>query len=492
MCKSTVTRNAYGMNLVREYNSRKSAAPLKRVKRYAELIGNDKNRWIKSHRANKLNRANILMLDEFRLIPKDVIDTVLRKFLTQRRMPRYDELTEDEREVEYAKEKNKTIFSSSAYFADNWSYTKCVDTVKAMIDPDRRDFICCLPYELSIKEGLLDPDVVESDMLDSEFSDIKHMMEYEAIFYNSAADAFFDFNSISKNRHIKYPMLPQSIACKLKSDQSIRIQPKIAGEKRILSADIALMASTKKNNNDATAIHVTRLLPTKAGRYTVNLVYTEVNEGMRTEEEALNIRKLFEEFDCDYLVLDVKSMGLSVYDCIAMDLSDPVSGEIYPALSCCNNPELANRCMSPNAAKSVWAILGNAKFNSDCALMLREAFKSGRIRLLLNEYEGEEAFGELKGFGSLEISDKLALTLPYVNTTLLINELVNLKHEETNGVVRISEKSGMRKDRYSSLSYNYYVAAQLEKNMQKDMWRDVGDSDIQFVFRAPKTKSGRW
>jgi len=35
------------------------------------------------------NRATVLILDEFRLISKDVIDTILRKFLTQRRMPKY-------------------------------------------------------------------------------------------------------------------------------------------------------------------------------------------------------------------------------------------------------------------------------------------------------------------------------------------------------------------------------------------------------------------
>lgn len=60
------------------------------------------------------NRCNVLLLDEYRLISKDIIDTVLRKFLTLRRMPRYDELTEAERKREYDKEKNLTMYLSSA------------------------------------------------------------------------------------------------------------------------------------------------------------------------------------------------------------------------------------------------------------------------------------------------------------------------------------------------------------------------------------------
>ncbi len=60
------------------------------------------------------NRCHVLLLDEYRLISKDTIDTVLRKFLTLRRMPRYEELTDEQRKVEYAKEKNLTMYLSSA------------------------------------------------------------------------------------------------------------------------------------------------------------------------------------------------------------------------------------------------------------------------------------------------------------------------------------------------------------------------------------------
>ena len=433
------------------------------------------------------SRCNVLLLDEFRLISLDVINTVLRKFLTQRRMPRYDELTEADRQREYAKEKNKIIFGSSAYFADHWSYTRCLDALKSMIVPGRKDFVCSLPYELAIREGLLDPDIVESEMLETDFSEIKHMMEYESIFYNSSEDAFFDFSTVSKNRHIQYPMLPSSLSAKLKSNSNIRIQPKLPGEKRLLSADIALMASTRYNN-DATSIHITRLLPTKAGRYTVNLVYTEPNEGLRTEEQALNIRRLYEEYDCDYIVLDTKNVGLSILDCLSSDISDPETGEIFPALCCCNNDDLAARCVVKGAPKTIWAIMGSAKFNSEAALLLREGFKSGRVRMLVNEYDGEDAMNRISGFASMEMPDKTKLLLPYINTTLLINEIVNLRHEESNGLVKLSEKSGMRKDRYSSLSYNYYVALQLENEMRRKTIRVSDDGSTPFVFRAPKIK----
>jgi len=112
-------------------------------------------------------------VDEFRLVKKDTIDTVLKKFLTSRRMPPYRELTEAERQAEYAKEPNKSCFLSSAYFKDHWSYNKMLDTFKLMLDDNKTDFVCGLPYQLSIQEGLLFPEDVETDMLEADFNEIK-------------------------------------------------------------------------------------------------------------------------------------------------------------------------------------------------------------------------------------------------------------------------------------------------------------------------------
>lgn len=309
-----------------------------------------------------------------------------------------------------------------------------------------------------------------------------------AEFWGDTEGSFFGFATVSKNRKIEFPMLPDAIASKLPSATKIKIQPKQPGEKRILSADIALMAS-HKHQNDATAIFINQLMPTKAGKYTNNIVYTENNEGMHTEDEALRIRKLYDEFDCDYIVLDTRNVGLSIYDVLARDLSDPDTGEIYPALSCCNNPDLASRCTAYGAAKAIWSVVGSAKFNSDCAIMLREGFRTGKIRLLNTEYDGEGSLAGLKGFNNLSVSDRSMMLAPYVNTTLLIGELINLKHDASSGQLKLSEKSGARKDRYSSLSYNYWVAVQLENEMRKSTSRSLGSFEDVFSIRAPRDKT---
>lgn len=279
-------------------------------------------------------------------------------------------------------------------------------------------------------------------------------------------------------------MLPDKLAAKVNNSQQVKIPPKQNGEIRILSADIALMSS-RKNHNDATSIFINQLMPTKAGRYTSNIVYADTCEGLRTDDQALYIRKLFDEYSCDYLVLDTNGLGLGVYDYLSKDIVDPDTGEVYPALSCCNNAEMASRCAVVGAEKVIWSIKASAQFNSDCAFLLREAFRSGRIRLLITEYDAEESLGELKGYNSLQAAERMQLQLPYIHTTLLIDELTKLQHEETGGKIKIYEKNGMRKDRYSSLSYNYYVATQLESKLNKRRNISSQGSDI-FVIKPPR------
>jgi len=112
---------------------------------------------------------------------------------------------------------------------------------------------------------------------------------------------------------------------------------------------------------------------------------------------------------------------------------DPETGEIYPAISCCNNQEMADRCTVKGADKFIWAIKANTTLNSECAVLLREGFRSGKIRLLATEYDAEMLLSDLNKYGSLSQTEKIKIQMPYVHTTLLIDELVKLQHEESGG-----------------------------------------------------------
>ncbi len=428
-------------------------------------------------------RANLLIVDEARLLKKEIIDGILKKTLTAPRHAGYMDIDEY---ADFPMEQNQEIYLTSGWYSSHWCYTLFRDYSAAMI-AGKKFYAAALPYQLSIKEKLLDRRRVEADMMSTDFNEISWIMEMQAEFWSGADGALYAYDEISPARKIKYCFYPPKLS-KLISDKRIKIPPKLHDEVRILSSDIALMQSSNKaNNNDATSIMINQMQYNTSGRATKNIVYCENNEGLRADDQALVIRRLASEYDVDYLVIDGRGIGLTIVDLLMADMYDPETGDTYTALSCINNSEIAKRCKVKNAPKKIWVVMGNPDFNSQCALGLREEFKQGNIKLLNPEEEFDEDFGKLTGFSKLSLEDKIKLKIPYVNTSLLINELINLETEIKGNFVRIKEKSGMRKDRYSSLSYNIYVSKVLEKEHAENS-KSVDFSDMVLSFRQPNTK----
>lgn len=405
-------------------------------------------------------RCNILLIDEFRMVDLDTINTVLRRFLTAPRQPNYL----NNPMYAHLLERNKELYMSSCWYKSHWSFEKAKAYTVSLLDETKKYFICGLPYQLSIKEGLLSREQIEDEMSESDFDALKFQTEMECLWFGDTDGAFFTFDDISNRRKLKTAVYPTSL---IGNSRNLKIPDLVPNERRILSVDVALMAS-KKQNNDASAIIINSAIPTNNNNYISNIIYLENHEGLTTDELALVVRRLFDMYKCTDLVLDTAGVGTPVFDMLIQDIVDPTTGELYPALSCCNDKVMAERCKVDNAPKVIWSIKANASFNTEICTLLRSGFQNGKINLLISEFEAEEVLKDkIKGFAKMPAYEQMQYKLPYIQTTLLVYELINLEYEIKGTNVKITEKSGMRKDRYSSLAYNYWVQCQLEREMLK-------------------------
>lgn len=261
------------------------------------------------------------------------------------------------------------------------------------------------------------------------------------------------------------------------------------GELRLLCADIAVMPS-KKHKNDATTIDILQLIPTKNGQYIRNLVYSVNIEGEHSGVQALEIRRLYDDFECDYIVMDANGVGTGIYDYLVSDLVDPNNGEMYPALTCKNDEVMASRYQgsSKNPPKVIYSVKASAEFNSVCAQQLKDNISRKKTRLLISEFDADIDFKKSKAFKDLDEDQKAELLKPFIQTTLTINEIVNLEYEIVNNKIKISEKGTSRKDRYSALAYGNYIASELEREIIKKKSMQSSFQKREFVFRKPKLK----
>ena len=244
---------------------------------------------------SRSKRANLIIVDEFRMVDLNVIETVLRKFLTAPRSPGY--LSKPE--YAHLKERNKEFYMSSAWYKSHWSYKKLQSYFKNMLDDTKKYFVCALPYQMAIKEGLLMRDAVADEMSEDTYSPEVWAVEMEGLWYGSSENAFFDYDVLSNRRKLKTTFYPLELCQR----RDITI-PKLApGEERILSLDVALMTS-RKNNNDASSLVITSNIPINELEYSTNVVYMENYEGLTTSELAIAVMRAFYKYKCTKIVLD--------------------------------------------------------------------------------------------------------------------------------------------------------------------------------------------
>ncbi len=403
-------------------------------------------------------RSNILIIDESRLVPQKIVDTILRPMNAAPRQPGYL----NNPEYAHLKEMNKEFYLSSAFYAASEMYEKVKSYTANMLNPKLNYMVCDLPYQLSIKEGLLMRQAIINEMSEATFSDITFSMEREGIFYGSADNALFDYKVLEGQRNIGDCLFNLDYYRLTKA----KMPEKKQSEVRALSLDIALLAS-RKHNNDASAFVLHSGVPTNSNEYIDNILNVDTCEGLTTEELGLETMRRFYQYDCDYLIIDGTGVGQSVLDYImGADRYDPVYGETYGALNVMNNPDLEDRCKVQNAPKVIYVIKANPRSNNDMTLALRAGFQNGYINLLVSDTNVEEKLSKIRGYGKLSEGQQASMRMPYIQTTLLINELINLTHETSGGLIKVKEKSGMRKDRYSSLQYGYAFLQELSKKLR--------------------------
>lgn len=417
--------------------------------------------WIKTRTSSENSRsarANIIIVDEFRMVDESVLNTVLRKFLTSPRQPKYLENPE----YRHLQERNKEIYMSSAYFKSSWAYKKAQSYTLSFFDDKKKYFICGLPYQVSVKEGLLSREQIEDEMSELDFNELVQSMEMECLWFGDTDGSLFNFDALAGRRKIRNAFLP------LEFYGDKFPMPKLgASEKRILSVDVALMKSTKKKDNDAAALYINNLVQTNSTSYQSNFVLGETFEGLTTDELGLIVMRYFYKYNCTDLVIDCNGLGLGVYDFIIKDQYDPNTGETYKALTCCNDKDMADRCKVKDAKQVVWAVKATAKFNNEICVLLRNGIQNGKINFLISEQNADDVLKETyKGYSKLSLSEKVKMKVSYLQTTMAIYELVKLEHEVKDGNIKVKEVSGMRKDRYSSIAYSYWCACQLELKLK--------------------------
>lgn len=248
------------------------------------------------------NRANYIIVEESRLVPKDILEAVIKPFLFSRTPPY--RLKPEYADREDLKEEGIISYITSAWYKSEYWYSYVKSTIKRMVQGDKTANFLAFDYLISLRHNIKTKIMLQNEMNDADPLTVQ--MEYENLPSGAGGKSYFTMSMFK--RIMKRAFYPQRMDVYNDKKNPFEIK-KIEGEIRIVSVDIATRANKA---NDQTIISCARLIPTKGKGYVRHLVYMESHKGRNTVLQAKRIKEVFHDFEADWIVLDLQNAGIKI------------------------------------------------------------------------------------------------------------------------------------------------------------------------------------
>lgn len=408
-------------------------------------------------------RCNDLIIDEYAKMDKSVLDNILKPFLIPRQAPyamkdEYKDIVEPVR----------LYYISSAWYTSEWWYKTAMMVAQAMVEGKPAGFFAS-DFCTTLRHRIKSIQQMEDEKRDNAAFD----MQYGNIPGNSNENGFYPIGFFKRTiQKAFYPLRREDYGLAKKNPFDI---PRVTGEVRIMGVDIATRSSSQ---NDNSVISCVRLVPTKTG-YARSLVYLESSHGANGIIQGNRIKEIWHWFGADGIAMDVAQAGILVYDSMSSPYYHEELGKQFPAFTVMDIPEidqkvrdeLRERTLGVDPLPIIFPVSGNPGLNTDIHVEFRSSLQKKMWSFLVDTEEAEDfLIRTQKDFFSAEDSMMRAFMLaPFLNTSLFINEAVNLSMEiqKSTQNIKLDEGSG-RKDRYSSVSMANYLASILDKKLIKE------------------------
>ena len=426
------------------------------------------------------NRSNVIIREEFRMMKKEIDDSVLSPCQILRQTPYM--LDAYYQKIPDLQEEPVDIYISSSWFdnGQSWMWDIVDKTYSDMSTGKSHSLLLAFDESIVLKHGIKSQNQLKVEKKKQD--PLTWRIEFLNERVKENRSAFFPITLLQQNQTAKMPFYPRTTLDFKNGRKNPYDMPKQQGEIRIVSCDMAFIENT---HNDNSIFSCMRLLPefTTYNRDNSDikvdngfrriLNYMKSVQGGDTDMQAITIRRLYEDFEADYLVLDLRNAGISIYDKLAKVMYDEERGVEYTPLCCMNDDDIRNRIRNDGAIPCIYVINASQKLNSDIAMDFRRVLANNMIDLLIPFGQAsEEILPNIKEYVTSPDADtQMFYESPFLETQSLISETTDLVYEkkDATGVIVIHEQGSNRKDRYTSVSYGSWFASQLEKDLEHTM-----------------------
>lgn len=358
----------------------------------------------------------------------------------------------------------QVIYATSAGMKSSFAYEALIDTFeKAIIDP-KHNFCIGLDYRIPVIHGLIDAKYVRDLKLSPSYNETTFASEYMGVWQGGSEESWFNFEKLTKYRKIKNP----------EWKQKFRGDPKIF---YLIAVDVGRLS-------DQTAVCIFRVNIRDNKYYStlVNLVVLGRQAEAKTfTQQAIDLKKLIEQYQPREVVIDCNGLGLGLADEMIRNQVDEM-GNVMPAYGFFNNDDY-RKIQPKDAPEILYSMKANGPLNSKIHSNAYSRLNTGMVRFLISEQEARSALLSTQIGSKMPFEKRVKRLMPHELTTKLFEEMANLRLKRTGLDITLEQiNSRFPKDKYSAFAYGQWRIKELEEEAFQKLKRRASIGNRQLIF----------
>lgn len=303
-------------------------------------------------------------------------------------------------------------------------------------------------YKIPILAGLQNMDYIRQQQMSGEFSPTSFSREYLSKWSSGSEQSFFSGPVIEKYRVLQEPMFERSDA-------------KTNRGGFVMSIDVGRFS-------DQSEITIWRYVPQKgtvSTKYLVNIISLEQ---MHFTQQAIEIKIQYNKYLPERVVIDGNGLGAGLIDELIQGQVDARTGQYLQPWGVYNDEKAYyNQFKTDDTIPNVlYIIKANAVFNTQMYTNFQTQLTTGKLRFLTTEAQGKLKLetSRARKFQNMTDDEKADWLVPYIQTTLLQEQMVNLE-EKREGINVILDRSNakIKKDKVSAAGYGlWYIKTEID------------------------------
>lgn len=340
------------------------------------------------------------------------------------------------------------ICVTTAGYKDTYAYHTLIRTLLRQLTEPNKAIVLGGSYKIPIIAGLQNMDFIRQQKMSGTFNPTSFGREYLSRWSTGSENAYFAAEIFDRYRSLQEPVFER--------EENLG-----RGVSYIMAIDVGRFS-------DQSEVAVWKVIPQTGTTSTKHLVNMYSFSQMHFAEQAIEIKLLYEKYKPEAVVIDGAGLGAGLIDELIQSQVDVRTNQYLRPWGVKNDDKgYYKQFKSADTIPDLlYIIKASAPFNTEMYANLQTQLTTGKLRFLIDERQAKMKMdsSRAKKFKDMTEDDKANWIVPFTQTSLLKDQMVNLeqKNEGVNIILDRTNKN-IKKDKVSSMGYGlWYIKVEID------------------------------